>query len=302
MNKRGAVFIFSYFAIIILTGFLGAFFTRSINNSQLARRHVESIRALWLAEAGIAMVQSSIGIPSAVSGTFESPPATTYAYNVPAPAQLGSSNYYTVVSTGAVTSWGTVSRTVSVTMKLVPPDASQFQYGVETTSSNLSYQDKNIINSEYPGQKAKSNSTKSFLDLFGVPKETLEALAVTQGTHFSSSQFGNTINASGITWIEVPAGVLMQIEHLNGSGIVVIEGDFKITGNGRFDGILYVVGTLTMRGNPEINGTVFVESTVDEDMVDIQGSPGQVVYSSQYISNALLPLTTSKSIVSWREI
>jgi len=297
MNKRGVILIFSLFVVLVLSGLLGAFYFQSISENQLATRYADSTRAFWLAEAGIAKVKDNLGIAGA-SGNIDS---TNYTYNVPTPTQIGATEYYTVNSTGRVASPSgrVVTRTVSVTMQLIPPDASKLQYGIETTSTNMSYQDKNIVNTEYPGQKAKAGSILTFSDLFGVSKSTLEALA----THLTDPS--TTINASGVTWVDV-TGSLLEIEHLNGSGVLVIEGDFKLTGSGSFDGILYVIGSLTIRGNPLINGTVFVESAADvNDPVDLQGSPGQIVYKNQAVadvfqSDAFRPLISSKSIVSWK--
>lgn len=301
MSKRGAILIFSLLVVLVLSGLLGAFYFQSISENQLATRYADSTRALWLAEAGLAKVKSNLGITAPSDLSFDG--NSHYKYIVDPPTLVtGTTDHYRVVSRGTVTSPGgrIVTRSVSVTMKLIPPDASKLQYGIETTNLNISYQDKNIVNNEYPGQKAKTGSTLTFPDLFGVPKPTLEELAQVNGTHLTNPS--GTINASGITWVDV-TGSLLVIQHLNGSGVVVIEGDFKLTGSGSFSGMLYVIGSLTITGNPLINGTVFVESSADvNDTVDLQGSPGQIVYQSQAVADALIPLTSSKSVVSWQEI
>lgn len=287
---------------LVLSALLASLYFQSINENQHAKRYADSVRALWLAEAGIAKVKSNLGIGSA-SGYVDNP---NYTYNVPTPTQIGTTNYYTVVSTGTVTSpsGGSVSRIVSVTMKLIFPSASKFPFCVETTGDDLEYKAKNLINTENPANIAKSNSTQTFPDLFGVSKATMEAGA---GTHYESRNLSNALTVNGITWVDVtdanglldPNG-LLQIEHLNGSGTLIICGNFKITGLGTFDGILYVIGALTMRGNPTLNGTVFAESSADIDIdVDISGS-SLVKYSSSAIAAALSPLS-SKQIVSWQE-
>jgi len=276
---------------------------QSISENQHAKRYADSVRALWLAEAGIAKVKSQLGLPAALNGYIDD---SKYTYNVPTPTQIGATDYYTVVSTGTVTSpsGGSVSRTVSVTMKLIPPSASKFAYCAETTGDKLQYKAKNLENTENPANVAKLNSTQTFTDLFGVSKATMKAGV---GTYYESRNLGSSLTVSGITWVDVTdanglldPSVLLQIEHLNGSGTLVICGNFKITGLGTFDGILYVIGALTMRGNPTLNGTVFAESSADIDIdVDISGS-SLVKYSSSAIAAALIPLS-SKQIVSWRE-
>jgi Tfp pilus assembly protein PilX len=300
LNKRGVILIFSLLVTLVLSALLASLYFQSISEKQLAKRYADSVRALWLAEAGIAKVKSNLGI-SSVGSYIDDP---NYTYNVLTPTRIGTTDYYTVVSTGTVTSpsGGSVSRTVSVTMKLTPPNASKFPFCVETTSDNLTYKEKNLENTENPANIAKTDSTQTFGNLFGVSTATMKAGA---GTYYESRNLSNSLTVSGITWVDVTdssgaldPSVLLQIEHLNGSGTLIICGNFKITGLGTFDGILYVIGTLTMNGNPTINGTVFAESSADIGM-DLSGS-SLVKYSSSKIVAALIPLS-SKQIVSWQE-
>jgi len=302
LNKRGIILIFSLLVTLVLSALLASLYSQSISENQLAKRYADSVRALWLAEAGIAKVKSNLGISSA-SGYIDNP---NYTYNVSTPTQIGATDYYTVVSMGTVTSpsGGSLGRTVSVTMKLIPPSASKFPFCVETTGDSLTYKAKNLENTDNPANIAKLSSTQTFADLFGVSKATMEAGA---GTYYESRNLSDSLTVSGITWVDVtdanglldPDG-LLQIEHLNGSGTLVICGNFKITGNGTFNGILYVIGALTMRGNPTLNGTLFAESSADIDVdVDISGS-ALVKYNSSAIAAALSPLS-SKQIVSWQE-
>ncbi len=304
MNKRGVVLVFSLLAVLILSIYLVSLYSQSISENQLAKRYADSTRAIWLAEAGIAQVKSNPGIGPA-SGFIDD---TNYTYIVPAPTRIGATNYYTVLSTGTVTSpgGGSVSRSVSVTMKLAPPSASKFAFGVETTSDSLDYKSKNIVNTENPVNIAKSDSTQTFEDLFGVPTATMKAQAVGAGAYYQSRNLGNSLTVSGLTWVDVTdsSGLLdsngeLQIEHLNGSGTLIICGNFNVNGLGTFDGILYVIGTLEMEGNPTINGTVFVESSASIG-VDLTGS-SLVNYDSLKISAALIPLSI-KQIVSWQEV
>ena len=301
MNKRGIILIFSLLVALVLITLIVSFYFQSISENWLARRYAGSVRALWLAEAGIAKVKSQLGLPAALNGYIDD---SKYTYNVPTPTQIGATDYYTVVSTGTVTlpSGGSLSRTVSVTMKLVIPSAEKFAYCVETTGDDLEYKEKNLINTENPANIAKVDSTQTFADLFGVSKATMKAGA---GTYYESRNLSDSLTVNGITWVDVTdanglldPGGLLQIEHLNGSGTLIICGNFKIAGLGTFDGILYVIGALTMRGNPALNGTVFAESSADID-ISISGS-ALVKYSSSAIAAALSPLSI-KQIVSWQE-
>ncbi|MDP2928297.1 MAG: hypothetical protein Q8N80_05830 [Candidatus Omnitrophota bacterium] len=300
MNKRGAILIFSLLVIMVSSILVAAFYLQSISENQLATRYADSTRAFWLAEAGIARVKSIPGPPAALSdisfdGNFH------YKYIVDAPILVvGTTDCYNIVSTGTVTSLsGDIKRKVNVTMKLNPPNASQFQFGVETTSNDLDYKAKCIKNPENPDNIAKTGSTQIFSNLFGISKAEMKAISQAQGTYLSGS-FGNTINASGVTWVDVTPGETLDIQHLNGSGIVIINGNFKVNGvpADGFNGILYIVGQLQTLGNSTVYGTVFVESSAAIG-ADLTGS-SLITYNFANIASALNGVAT-KSIVSWRE-
>ena len=54
MNKRGIALILSYMVIAVLTAFGSIFVTRGVSESNIARRYADSVRAFWIAEAGLA--------------------------------------------------------------------------------------------------------------------------------------------------------------------------------------------------------------------------------------------------------
>ncbi len=299
MNKRGAILVFSLLVVTILSILLAGFYFQSINENQLATRYADSTRALWLAEAGIADVKSGVGISGASDSAFGGD--ARYAYNAVID-QIGATAYYNVTSTGTVTSSSgrVIRRVINTTMKLTPPAASQFQYAVETTSDDLDYKAKCVSNPENPVNLTKISSTQTFDNLFGINKAEMKAISQDLGTYLSGD-FGNTIQASGVVWVDVAAGTTLNIQHLNGSGIVVINGNFKVDGiaTDGFDGILYIVGQLQTLGNSSIYGTVFVESSAAIG-ADLTGS-SIVQYNSANINSALLAVA-HKSITSWREI
>ncbi|MHB8155623.1 MAG: hypothetical protein ACYDFR_06215 [Candidatus Omnitrophota bacterium] len=305
MNKKGVILIFSLLVASVLSILLVAFYFQSISENQLATRYADSTRAFWLAEAGIIKVKSGSGSIAAQSDlSFGGNPY--YKYVVDSPTLVaGTTDRYNVVSTGTVTSPSgrSVSRRINAVIQLTPPSASQFQYSVETTSNDLDYKTKCLVNTENPANVFKISSTQTFDNLFGISKTEMKATSQAQGTYLSGG-FGNTINASGVTWVDVTCSsppCLLSIQHLNGSGILVINGNFKVNGNSPdgFNGILYIVGQLETLGNSAINGTVFVESSAAIG-ADLSGS-SLVTYNSTNIANGLLEVAT-KYVASWREI
>ncbi|MDD5464932.1 MAG: hypothetical protein PHP73_01095 [Candidatus Omnitrophica bacterium] len=297
VNNRSVVLVYSLLVTMVLSVLLGSLYLSSINENQLATRYADSTRALWLAEAGIAEAKSNAGVSSIPEKPLDD---SRYTYRVDI-AQIGATNYYNVTSTGTVTSpSGRITRrAVNATMKLTPPSAAQFQYGVETTSGTLDYKPKCIENTENPANIAKTGSTQTFDNLFGISKAEMKAISQAQGTYLSGN-FGNTINGSGVTWVDVTLGQVLDIQHLNGSGIVIINGNFKVDGvpGDGFNGILYIIGQLETLGNSSVNGTVFVESSAAIG-ADFSGS-SLIKYNSTNIASVLLAVAT-KSTVSWRE-
>ena len=74
MNKRGVALILSYMVIGVLTVFGSIFVSRSVTESNIARRYLNSTRALWIAEAGLAEGynnQVSTGGISFGDGTYQ---------------------------------------------------------------------------------------------------------------------------------------------------------------------------------------------------------------------------------------
>jgi len=302
--------IFSTLAVVLLSGFLGALFVQSVSETVLEHRDADATSALWLAESGIAKVKSMTTLPvTTTTGSIPNTtfPSNTYTFSVAVPTSIGS-GCYTLVSTGTVTSPGSViTRAVSATLHIIPPDASQIIYSVETTSPDLTFKNKCLKNLENPADLYKTSSQKTFQSFFGVPMATMLAKSKQAGNLYAQdTSLGNTITAQGVTWIDVSPGQTLSIQHLNNlssSSIVIINGNFKLNGvagggGSTFKGILYVIGTFEMLGNATVEGTAFIESSAQIG-ADLTGS-SLVSYNSANIAESLSPLST-KAIVSWKE-
>ena len=88
-----------------------------------------------------------------------------------------------------------------------------------------------------------------------------------------------------ITWFglsDPDSKVVISSTGWTGSGILIVEGNLRITG-GTFSRIIYVTGTcvLDVTGNASITGEIYVEGDVD-----IRGNP-QLTYDTNAITDAL---------------
>ncbi len=294
-KQRGIALIFSLLVTMALSILLAALYIKSVNENQLAASYVNSVRAFWLAEAGIATVKGSPGL-NAASGSLG---GAYYTYNVPAPQAVPNTNnlYWIINSTGTVTlprtpTNYTISRNLSVTVK-TGTDASKFPHAIDTTAELEIKGNAVTIN----GTWQENDATVNFTNMFGISKTTMKADA----THlYTDSNFDAPVD--GITWVDVASGHTMNIAgNLTGSGILVINGNVRISGTITFDGIIYVIGTLTMTGTVTTSGSVIAESHAEADTT-LSGTVN-VNYDLAQIENALSNVQfLNKQIVAWKEI
>lgn len=291
VNNRGVILAYSLLVTTILSILLGSLYSNSINENLQANQYVNSMRALWLAEAGVATVKANPGL-SAASGSLG---GSNYTYNVLSPQVVpGTGNVYWIInSTGAVTlpSGSIVSRTLIATIKTAGADASKFPYGIDTTA-DLVIRGNVTIN----GDSKENDNTINFNNMFGITKTTMRDGA----NHlYTNSNFGTPVD--GITWVDVASGSELVIAgNLVGSGILIVNGDVRISGTVDFDGIIYVIGVLRMTGTVTTNGSVIAESSATADTI-LNGHV-TINYDLTEIQNALTYVQLlNKQIVAWRE-
>ncbi len=292
VNKRGVVLVYSLLVTMVLSILLGSLYLGSINENLQANQYVNSMRAFWLAEAGIATVKANPGL-SAVSGNLG---GSNYAYSVASPQAVpGTGNMYWIVnSTGTVTlpNGSTVSRTLTTTIKTAGADALKFPYAIDTTAE-LEIKGQAVT---IDGTFKEEDNTINFNNMFGVSKTTMKADAAHL---YTDTNFGAPVD--GITWVDVASGNTLNISgNLTGSGILIINGNAKFSGTVIFNGIIYVIGTLTMTGDVTTNGSLIAESSAEADTT-LSGSVN-INFDLAQIEDALLQVQfLNKQIVAWRD-
>ncbi|KPK98576.1 MAG: hypothetical protein AMJ95_03545 [Omnitrophica WOR_2 bacterium SM23_72] len=294
MNKpKGIVLVFSLMVMLVLSILLASFYFQSANESKQALVFENSTRAFWLAEAGLAKALSAFSGPTTLSGYIGD---TNHTYSVQ--VSLLSGIYYTIVSTGTVTSpaTGTTSRTISATVKLGAVDPTKFKYGIETTAALKMFGDVTID----PSDSWKEYSTLDFADLFTITKDQIKDSA----THlYTDDDFCGAVSCQpvdGITWVDV-TGTMNIAGNLVGSGILIINGDVHFSGTVDFHGIIYVIGKLTNTGTVNSYGSILAESgtTLDTRL----GGTVDINYSLSDITDALSFIQfITRIVVSWQEI
>lgn len=251
MNKRGVALVLAYMVTGVLIILSAGFISRSVSERNIVLRHVNSEKAFWLAEAGIARaIKDFPGSP--LSGTLNYADSNTYAYNTTTVSDEAScTDCYRITSTGTVTlpSGNVITRNVVSIVQ--EPQSGAITNSITTTG------DLTIGGSGYVEEPYESNASLSFSGVFGMTQAQLKA----QADRVYTNPPNNVTPVNGITWIDITPGSTLDITSSlwSGSGILVVNGNLKITG-GEFNGILWVSGTLNVAaGNPDIIGSVFVD-------------------------------------------
>jgi hypothetical protein len=291
MNKRGSALIIGLLVVLVLSILSAAFLYKQVNANFLSMRFVDNTRALWLAEAGLQQARKNM--PS------EPPDANLGAGSYSVEVNDIDGKYYQVISTGTV---GAISRTVESVICTRDVDPTKFKYGIESTV-DINFKGSSKVYGEttpipVPAKTRdpnyyKENSTFSFADLFCFSTDEIRALS----TVYNNTWPSGTI--SGVNWVVAPSSHFNG--NVSGSGILIVQGNLRVTGTINFDGIIYVMGELNMAGTALVRGAVLAESAASVDTT-VTGTC-DVEHSTVKISAALdLIKYRSPRVVSWKEL
>lgn len=286
-KRRGAILVAALLGVTLVSGLIAGLYMKAVGEKQLALRHANTIKAFWLAEAGIAKVVGSSGLSS--TGTISLNGGTYSAVVTAIDAE-----YYRVTSTGTMAAPDfTVTKTIEATIRTGLVDATKFKYGLESTT-NIDFKGSSYIID--PSDSWKEFSILDFADLFGVSKADMKAYA----THVYTDFDIDTANINGITWVDVTSSQLKLTSNWTGSGILIINGDCDLAGTPVFDGIIYVIGRLDMSGTITLTGAVLAESSTTVD-TELSGNV-TINYDPSVIADALTGVSfITKEVVAWKE-
>ena len=145
------------------------------------------------------------------------------------------------------------------------------------------------------------NGCPAFEDIFGASKDDVKNNA----NNYYVDPANNATPIENVTWVDFAfeTGFHITDNNYEGSGILIVNGDFTMTG-GTFDGIIWVIGNLLVSGNPTINGAVFVESDIEiagDSEVTLTGNC-EVNFTEGAVGDAILTLPTALAfnILKWR--
>lgn len=145
----------------------------------------------------------------------------------------------------------------------------------------------------------EENATLDFAQTFGMSMADLKASA----DHYYKNPNTSISPINGITYVELTGSKSLHMSgRWTGSGILIVDGNFKDTGQADFDGVIWVNGGyFQMTGQSEINGAVYVD-TDPSKTVKLAGN-AEVNYDKTIVTNLLGSQSSSTEnvveIISW---
>ncbi len=145
----------------------------------------------------------------------------------------------------------------------------------------------------------EENVNLDFETVFGMTMAQMRAIADNDYTNPPN----NVTPVNGITYIETTGNNKAHFtnHHWSGSGILIVDGEFHMTG-GTFDGIIWVEGgRFMMSGNGLVQGTIFINAEPDEQ-TKVTGNC-DVYYDEDIVQQLLSTYNISSgpgiTIISW---
>jgi hypothetical protein len=320
MNRQGSALILGLLVILVLAVLSSSFLYKQINHSFVTNRYADSTRALWVAESGLRVVNNAALCDSCTSSQVNVGQGY-YVRNITKIGEVSeiinatasnTTSYYAVNSTGTVSGISrTIDGVVNAKVSTLSIPAGNFPFGVES-SADIKFQGSSRVFGEntttpVPAKERdteyyKENSNFSFPDLFGYAKNDIKAMSAFYNNTWPSGNVTDTNDPPRPIWVKAPSSNFNGNVH--GSGILVVEGDLKVTGQIHFDGIIYVIGKLFMAGTAYIKGAILAESGITDDTT-LTGT-ADVEHNTTAVTAALEILRRntafSPKVVSWKEV
>jgi hypothetical protein len=298
-TKKAIALAVALWAVAVLTVIIASLFMKATNERNLVKRHINTIRSFWLAEAAVSETFANFPNPISLTVIAQNqgcPPGAICSYQAtvgPVSNSDPNHDYYTINANGQVIlSEGLpLESNLLVTVQTEPPNATNFQHAIESNGDIVTRGSVDINGTENP--YAELNFSSFFTATQDQIKESADYL-------YDENNFAEPVE--GITWVDVtPGEELTTAGNLQGTGILIVNGDCHMSGTESFDGIIYVIGGLTITGNVNIDGSVLSGSETNID-TELKGNV-TINYDQTAIGSALSGLGyASKAIVSWQQI
>ncbi len=303
-NKQGNTIIFAMIVVFIVFIIGASLVMFGEHETKKSVASIQKNTALYIAEGGVRKAIWELNHDGTYTGEAESPLGEgNFTVSVITPAGLNDQRQ--ILSKGNI---GPASRTVKVICERITTVinvSSAVQCAGDVSMTGNCNVDGGSLpgvlvpvgnsvsvagSASLTGTPASGNAPfPAFEDVFGVTMAQMQGMATTTYTNP-----GNNPACSGITWVE---GELKATNSsFNGSGILIVNGDFSFQG-GVFNGVIYVTGEIRITGNGVIHGAILGQSTTELSFA--AGTP-ELSYDGSIIDTVgeLFPF----HILNWQEV
>lgn len=270
MNKKGLVLSLVLIFLLILVLIATTFIVLANNEIRIARQQTDSLKAFFLAEAGIEKAlfelprntnytgeQDTLG--EGVYDVTVSPPngvrqidSTGYISNKTSPRAVRQIRVMAKEQTHSITLGAALTGLTSGKDIWVRGTANidgKTVAGIEVPDRDVIDKGGSAIISGNP-DILEEVPPATFEEIFGLTEAQMKAFAAVYNN--PSNNFPDPAN--GITWIDGNANYTKK--GWSGKGILIVTGDLKLTG-GTFEGVIYVKGSLDgQAGNSDVRGAI----------------------------------------------
>jgi hypothetical protein len=323
MNNRGVALILSFILIVVLTILGAASLSRSISESRIARRYLESTQAFWLAEAGINRALNELRINYITSGSgLWSTTMGAGRYEVDVGNVTGVKRL--VTSHGCIPdvtcSSSRTQRKIEATMTketpsnffnnaIYTPGNVNISGSAYTVTGNVRY--GGTITPDPPVKIPSANDIQdtSITTLARFDFDQLRQKSIDQGNYHDATHnppfpetFWKSPGVPNIVFMEGNFDISGKKEIVG--GFIIVGGDLvydaEISGNAAVDGVIYTLGTCSVKGGGgaafNVNGGIWAGQGVT-----VTGST-VIQYNSVYM-NAIqnLNLIFTVQISNWND-
>ncbi len=296
-GKKGVILVLTVSAMLIFTLLGIATMDFAGFQGQGIVKKTSATEAFWIAEAGIQRALASL--PGNLFNQGDTLANGNYTVNTA--LKSGYNHRWVITSTAHRTP---VRKVIEV--EAAPDIINAFQ-----TTGNLKPRSDNQILPDGSYSVGRGNFTYTFSGLFGNLNAGSSGVQVLHNplNNQNTLDDGTTPLQNGIIWVEGDFKVTSNWAY---EGILIVNGDFEMTG-GSFNGIVWINGASKMiEGNPGINGAVFVNDPKndpdDGGQTKIDSTSAWVSYDALIIDQVydkylqgVTPPATYRHIVKWTE-
>ena len=254
MNKKGIILLLGLIVIMVLTVLGGVVISRSVSESRVVQRHVESTQAFWLAEAAVNQALQALRTSYSTSSVAASLGSGRYSARITS----NPDNSRTITAHGFVpASNSRVERILEITANKFSPPGFYDDVLYAAGNVNISGNAYSITGDvTYAGTiSSTSNITgtvthdPSISPLAALDYSQLRTVSQSQGNYHNASQLNGPFPAS--FWYNESAGI---------PNVVFLEGNLTLKGNDSVAGFFVVGGEVTY--DATLSGTVSVDGCI----------------------------------------